>query len=363
MASRGAGLDGSKPLSGLSSGGDECASCSISLPDDTSSKLPAGAPGSPRKDGTSRNGSPLLRSKEAIHACGNEVLDYENDHVRLDSNPPASFESHGSAPSCHTHTLTYISTAAPADSNTFSMLRRATIRTLSGEQLPRGQTLGPLWFGDSLTGYTIGYKFRLADAHARGRQRYYAMIALVGSDARRAFEAGAYIWAFFEQIAVHIIQTAERVARRNTVAGDNVAEKREFTPISSFLTGRTVDPDGFPRRIGAANVRASGLAELVGNENFFFELHKNFVVSLQNLGRLFDGMTFEPPVAESEAGSSSDGSSPEQETGRGVEDEEQTSMVPSKLGRPSENARQKMTQIRMPVCSTTVLPHRHQVAV
>ena len=315
------------------------------------------------EDGSGRNGSPILRSKETIHSCGSEVLDFEDDQFPLHLNSPASLDSRGSASSCHTHTLTYVSTATPTEPTTFSILRRATIRTLSGEQLPRGQTSGPLWFGDSSAGYTIGYKFRLADPHARGRQRYYAMIALVGPDARRAFEAGAYIWAFFEQIATKIIETAEQFARRTSAAGGDLSEKREFTPVSSFLTGRMTHPEGLPRRNGAGNVRASSLAELAGNEQFFLELHKNFVVSLQNLGRLFDGMRVEPPAVTDELVISTDAISPELESHSCVDEEEQGQTTQPDIALSSEVALQKMTQIAIPFCDTGVLLHRHQVAV
>lgn len=43
-----------------------CVSCSISLPESTISRLPAWAPGSPRKNGSGRNGSPVMRSIEKV---------------------------------------------------------------------------------------------------------------------------------------------------------------------------------------------------------------------------------------------------------------------------------------------------------
>ena len=75
-------------------------------------------------------------------------------------------------------------------------------------------------------------------------------------------------------------------------------ENPNVTPVSSFLTGRTRDPDGYPRRNGAANMRARGLAEMVGDELFFARLHKDFVHLLQILGRQFGGIRVEAPILD-----------------------------------------------------------------
>ena len=238
---------------------------------------------------------PPLRTKEEIHVCNSHDFDSEDEAI-LTRDGPSSFHSMISDLSCHSHKLEYVSSANPVEAEAFSSLRRATVRTLSGEQLLRGQTSGPLWFGDPATGYTIAYVFRLADLHARGRQRYYALLALAGSDAHRAFEACTLIWSLFEQIATHIVRMAEQVALRKTMEHSPM-ERGQITPISSFLTGRTMDPDGFPRQ-GVSNVRANGIAQLVDNENFFCELHMMFVNILQELGRMLGGMRVRPIEAE-----------------------------------------------------------------
>lgn len=63
----------------------------------------------------------------------------------------------------------------------------------------------------------------------------------------------------------------------------NGTSSMKFKQTSSFLSGRTFDPDGYPRK-GYNVVRARGLAELVGMEDFFLELHRRFVVLLAQLG-------------------------------------------------------------------------------
>lgn len=252
------------------------------------------------------------------------------------------------------------------ESDAFSTLRRATVRTLSGEQLPRGQTSGPLWFGDPTAGYTIAYVFRLADSHARGRQRYYALLALAGSDMQRAFEACMVIWNLFEQIAMHIVHMAEEVASRS--AEDAIPpDNGQITPISSFLTGRTMDPDGFPRR-SAAKVRANSIAELVDNENFFCELHMTFVGILQELGRSLGGIrvksALDDPVSQSmnqksEAGKASDPGETNQD-----EDEKEVQSYPISAtpdDRPSIEAQSQVARCPTPLGG--LVAHRHQVAV
>ena len=184
--------------------------------------------------------------------------------------------------------------------STYSSLRRASIRTLSCEQLPRGLTAGKLCFGDSTAGYTIAYKFRLTDPHARGRHRHYALLALAGNDQERAIKAAPIIWRAFERIATSIIASTERVMHQGKSSSRNGGQKAKAAPISSFLTQRTTDPDGFPRANGGAGMRARGLAEMVGNELFFAELHRSFVNLLQSLGRQFGGVIVEPPMTDQE---------------------------------------------------------------
>jgi hypothetical protein len=74
---------------------------------------------------------------------------------------------------------------------------------------------------------------------------------------------------------------------------------RNYTPISSFLTARTVDPDGTPRRLGQTTPRS--LAEIVGDENIFAFLHQYFVAILHCLGEQFGGLplTEKPAVCQS----------------------------------------------------------------
>ena len=294
-----------------------CASCSITLPETVRTKLPSGAPGSPRLDGTGRhNGPPILRSKESIHACGPDESEDEypshhhhhNTQHRCLSSSTSSLSDDttsisSTSSSCHTHTLEFVTTSSPLSPHTYTTLRQASIRTLSCEQLPRGVASGPLFFGDPSKGYVIAYKFRLPDPLARGQQRYYAFTALAGHDQGKAFEATSTVWKCFERLAGKMITKSEsarqkeknnREASSNGKPGGGRNQQQQQQP-HSFLTQRSIDPDEYPRNGGGGGggsgttVRARGLAEILGDDLIFAELHRGFVGLLQVLGRKYGG--------------------------------------------------------------------------
>lgn len=207
-----------------------------------------------------------------------------------DSHASSSLQSSASGRSeCHDHILTYLTARSPDDPEKYSLLRAAVIRTLSCEQLPRGTSDGPFCFGDSNTGYTIAYVFRLPDPKARGRRRAYALVALAGEDADRAFRACPIVWEAFSALA----QAIERAAQSHQNAQKQKEEVdksggQNYTPISSFLTQRTNDPDGHPRRTGQFTPQS--LADIVGDESIFTILHQYFVAILKHLGDRFGGL-------------------------------------------------------------------------
>lgn len=274
--------------------GETCASCRLSIPEGVSKQLPPGAPGTLKKDGKVRNGSPVLRSREMVHSCSGNHSEHDDSHEsHMQASSPASMQSSFSSDSCHPHVMTYLSLQGPPIPTDYALLRRASIRTLSCELLPRGLSSGPLSFGDSETGYTIAYVFRLPDPMARGKRRSYALIALAGKDASRAFRACPIIWRVFGRIATSIVSAAEKHQEREKRREDKTTPRstingRNYTPVSSFLTGRTVDPDGQSCRAG--QIRARNLQEIVGNEYIFAELHAQFVGLLQQLSTMFGGL-------------------------------------------------------------------------
>lgn len=287
--------------------GETCASCSFSVPSAVAEQLPAGAPGS-KKEGTStaNTGAPVLRSREFV--CLRERRRRTSSgHATYDSKPSSYGSSVASSAisqtssrphsrhsdDCHDHTLTYLTAKSPVDPESYAHLRASVIRTLSCELLPRGSSDGPFCFGDTNTGYTIAYVFRLTDPKARGRRRAYAFIALAGKDASRAFEACPMLWESFKRMAKGIETAAQRHQDRQRqkeekdTADVNKSGARNYTPVSSFLTSRMMDPDGHPRRAGQSTPRS--LSEIVGDENIFTFLHQYFVAILRCLGEQFGG--------------------------------------------------------------------------
>ncbi|KAF2827302.1 hypothetical protein CC86DRAFT_209274 [Ophiobolus disseminans] len=322
---------GRRPSTTLDSDPDVCDNCQMTVPKKYSQKLPSGAPGSPSKDGRGRNGSPVLRSSQnypvrrplsrddASSTDSSDMSDTEQSksYESADSVPPSPmFASRG----MHTHTLNYISTSQPQQPATYSLLRRTCIRTLSTEVLPLSKPSGPIMFGDSVAGYTIAYVFRLQDPRSRGAKRTYALIAMAGRDCRRATKAMVKITEVFEGIANRIVALAERVLERESAAfhsssrpttaipttppfGTSASSMpplltsprqerffsstassptRNITPVSSFLTAKKVDPDGFPR-VSRDVMKAKSLIEIVGQESFFVELHTIFCGLLHSL--------------------------------------------------------------------------------
>ena len=226
-------------------------------------------------------------------------------------------------PQTHLHYVNYTSTHEPVLPNSFSLLRASCLRALSFEMLPRAPTTaqpvtsplnsppsfitnqsagsaasgGPIFFGDALAGYTTAYIFRIPDVHARGHKRVYAFLALSTHKERLAMKTFAIISAAFRELALWIQQLAEAEAERAASsspvsgslygfnAGGGYAQPRRspstLTSVdrgeSSFLTGGS----GFTRRMGGGGVsyapKARGLAELVGQPDFFIELHRRFV--------------------------------------------------------------------------------------
>lgn len=305
----------------------------MTVPKKYSQKIPNGAPGSPAKDGRGRNGSPVLRSSQNYpvrRPVSRDDASSTDSSDMSDTEQSKSYESAESMPtspmllsrSAHTHTLNYISTSQPQSPGAYSLLRRTCIRTLSTEVLPLSKSSGPIMFGDSVAGYTIAYIFRLQDPRSRGAKRHYALIAMAGRDCRRATKAMVKITEVFEGIANRIIALAERVLERereNAVAqslsrpttaipstpplGTSASSMppiftspqkercfsstassptRNITPVSSFLTAKRLDPDGFPR-VSRDVMKAKSLIEIVGQENFFVELHTVFCGLLHSL--------------------------------------------------------------------------------
>ena len=277
---------------------DTCASCTFTVPENITKQIPAGAPGSPRLNGPGSNGSPILRTRQLAPSCNFEhsfdttFTDPEDRHCAHSDGSSGAGSIHSSTTTssdngCHLHEINYLTVRAPKDPTEYAMLRASVIRTLSSEMLPRGLSSGPIVVGDSTNGFTIAHIFRLPDPKARGRRRSYAFIALAGSDGQRAFRAFSVIEAAFQRLADQLIRSAEQHQEQERLQEERAEEignqNRKYTPISSFLTQRVVDPDGYARRFGQTVPRS--LAEITGNPKIFAQIHAEFCLTLCILGK------------------------------------------------------------------------------
>ena len=256
-----------------------CVSCSIFAPQDLAQSLPRGCPGSFLGAGNGRNGSPIIRSEEPFRVWddgGQSESDAEEDETDTARRYGASSGSFNSrASSYHTHTLNYISTSNPINPDIYSLFRKLVLRTLTGEELPRGLTSGKLAFDDAADRTTVAYKFRLSDPFARGGYRFYALIALAGSGDWGAFRAVARIWERFQLIAEWLgSKVEENVATSRPPSSEKTEPSSNHLPVSSFLTGRD-------------RPRARGLTEMTGNEKIFAAIHVEFVSLQRELRELY----------------------------------------------------------------------------
>lgn len=167
-------------------------------------------------------------------------------------------------------------------------------------------------FGDKHAGYTTAFIFRVSDPCARGRRRQYAFICLSRTGEMKAVRIFKVLSQVFADLAAWIQSLAEgeadrldhengnqytiggggsdytaglRDARANSVNGSN------GEPRSSFISGRGGSgfQDGSGLNGGIRGVRSRGLAELVGQPDFFLQLHVRFVEILARLRYQMDG--------------------------------------------------------------------------
>ncbi|KAM0452110.1 hypothetical protein ACHAPV_009627 [Trichoderma viride] len=231
----------------------------------------------------------------------------------------------------HIHYVDYTSTHEPILAESFSLIRASCLRALTFETLPRAPSTitptsspqhhnsssfvttqsagaaasgGAIFFGDSATGYTTAYIFRIPDVHARGHKRVYAFLALSTHKERLAMKSFTGISSTFRELAIWIQTLAEAEAERTAESSPIGSVKHSgglssHVPSSSSSTSEAPNVDrtgssfltggsGFTRRMGGPGgvsaLKARGLAELVGQPDFFISLHKKFVQLLFEVG-------------------------------------------------------------------------------
>ncbi|KAL5614978.1 uncharacterized protein BROUX77_000815 [Berkeleyomyces rouxiae] len=211
--------------------------------------------------------------------------------------------------------------------STSRAIRAACLRTLSFETLPRGPAShlgsipgfvtthsagyaasgGPIFFGDPVAGYTTAYIFRISDVHARGHKRVYAFMAISTHGERQVMQKFEYLARRFRQMAASIQQMADLEAEKTTDSSSSPvlgsgpfappAPTSQYDTASTSSTGTERDRGGssfFPgnsgglnRRMGSGgpgvSLKARGLAELVGQPDFFYQMHSSFTKLLYEM--------------------------------------------------------------------------------
>lgn len=242
-----------------------------------------------RESSTGRGISPPgrpLRTTETVVISGGGPVAAKGDGERSGRSQPqsspqvqAQFSSATQSLTTHTHTVTYLSSRSPAQASRYSQVRQACIRSLSCELVP-AQT-GPILFGDQQTGYTIAVVFKLSDSKSRGGRRTYALLCM-SMNQKSLMQSWNVISSVFQSL-VHEIQLA---------AVEKAARDAHGTSTSSAGTSLpsvgSRGPESFLRRRAPGDgSSARSLADLIGNDHFFVNIHSAFVRLLAGLSKIY----------------------------------------------------------------------------
>lgn len=164
--------------------------------------------------------------------------------------------------------VTYISVRHPSSQDRYKATRSACIRALSCESVPG--RMGPVFFGDPSIGYTIAYIFRLQNpssstSNTHDARRQYALMCTT-TEEQELLQS----WTF-------ITERFRILAQKITEAGKDVSAQRLTSPERKRHSGESVSMDrdrSFLRPKGRAAEK--GLAELIGMDDIFVQLHAAF---------------------------------------------------------------------------------------
>jgi hypothetical protein len=262
--------------SGACSAPEACRNCAITLPkklEEESSNV--GSSGR----GVSPPGRPIRTTETLVVGGASTSADAERTGWGLQASSPkfqAQFNSATQSLTTHTHTVTYLSSRSPAQASRYSQVRQACIRSLSCELVP-AQT-GPILFGDQQTGYTIAVVFKLSDSKSRGGRRTYALLCMSPSQ-----KALMQSWNLISQVFQTLVLEIQHAA-----ADKAAKDAQTSTSAGTSLTVGSRGPESFLRRRTPGDGSAArSLADLVGNDQFFVNLHTAFVRLLATLSKIY----------------------------------------------------------------------------
>lgn len=138
--------------------------------------------------------------------------------------------------------LTYASTLYPQSEKIYTCLTKLVMKCLSVEL---AEPLKPVFFGNTNTGYCLSRIFRIADLHARGGERKYAL--MVVSDSESALLSNWDVaLGYIAEIISQLQSKVEALMEQKKLDGtDNGRFMRRAKTIPRSLVQLTGDPDIF----------------------------------------------------------------------------------------------------------------------
>ncbi|XP_017271090.1 folliculin [Kryptolebias marmoratus] len=165
--------------------------------------------------------------------------------------------------------IRFLSHQHPRQSQLFSVVRQACVRSLSCEVCPGRE--GPIFFGDEQHGFVFSHTFFIKDSLARGFQRWYSIV-VVAMD--RIYLINS--WPFLLRHLKLTIQSLQSTALKVFDSEQGVCPQRALRMNSVF------SPAVFPhQRSGNA---ARSLTSLTQHPNLWASLHCSFSWLLKACG-------------------------------------------------------------------------------
>uniref|UniRef100_A0A8C5ATX6 Folliculin n=1 Tax=Gadus morhua TaxID=8049 RepID=A0A8C5ATX6_GADMO len=165
--------------------------------------------------------------------------------------------------------IRFLSHQHPRQSQLFSVVRQACVRSLSCEVCPGRE--GPIFFGDEQHGFVFSHTFFIKDSLARGFQRWYSIV-MVAMD--RIYLINS--WPFLLRHLRLTIQSLQSTALKVFDNEQGVCPQRAVRMNSVF------SPAVYPhQRSGSA---ARSLTSLTQHPNLWASLHSSFSWLLKACG-------------------------------------------------------------------------------
>ncbi|KAK3883195.1 hypothetical protein Pcinc_012469 [Petrolisthes cinctipes] len=178
--------------------------------------------------------------------------------------------------------VSYVTSQYPLQSELYSLVHLACIRSLSCEVCPGKE--GPIYFGDEARGHVLSYTFFLQDVLARGFQRWYSIMVLM-KDKMLLLNSWPFIVRHLKQTISHLQESASKIY------------ESEESKVSHRALRSAIMNDNYRRQRVAGQPRS--LSELVGEEQVWSGLHSSFTWLLKAGGlRLQERLVEGPPVTQ-----------------------------------------------------------------